>query len=52
MQIFGDNLYFFKKSVKVMLNNKNNLDFLSKCIIFAVGLLCEPEDRTSGNVTY
>lgn len=46
MQIFGDNLYFFKKSVKVMLNIKNNLDFLSKCIIFAVGVAVEPEDRS------
>ena len=46
MQIFGDNLYFFKKSVKVMLKCKNNLDFLSKCIIFAVGVAVEPEDRS------
>ena len=46
MQIFGDNLYFFKKSVKVMLNIKNNLDFLSNCIIFAVGVAVEPEDRS------
>lgn len=46
MQIFGDNLYFFNISVKVMLKHKNNLDFLSKCIIFAVGVAVEPEDRS------